>query len=170
MRISQSLSTFLLAIPLTMPLTSSAQDMAPILTLEMASTIRDGCINYAETNNLKMAIAIYDAHGNLKLFTRMDETTLGSVKAAHWKGLSAATYQYSSADTAKWNVPTLPDIATSRGGLPIKTKDGKALGGIGVSGAVSAIDERCAQAGLLAAEMTMAIPKETTEEEKEEGL
>lgn len=163
MRISLSLSAFLLA----MPLTSSAQEMAPVLTLEMANTIRDGCIDYAETNNLKMAIAIYDAHGNLKLFTRMDETTIGSVKAAHWKGLSAATYQYSSADTAKWNVPTLPDIATSRGGLPIKTKDGKALGGIGVSGAVSAIDERCAQAGLLAAEMMPPVPKE---EEKEEDL
>lgn len=147
-------SPLLLASSLAAPaLIANAQEMAPALNLETAKTIRDGCLTYAQENNLKLVIAIYDAHGQLKIFTRMDETTLGSVKAAHWKGLSAATYQYSSAETAKWNVPTLPDIATSRGGLPMKTKDGKALGGIGVSGAVSAIDERCAEAGLLAADL-----------------
>lgn len=156
MRTILSIFTLLLAFSFT----ANAQEMVPTLNLKTAETIRDGCTAYAESNNLKMAIAIYDTHGQLKTFTRMDGTSLGTVKAAHWKGLSAATYQYSSADTAKWNVPTLPDIATSRGGLPITTQDGKPLGGIGVSGAVSSIDERCAQAGLIAAEMARTTIEE----------
>ncbi|PHR91104.1 MAG: hypothetical protein COA69_13720 [Robiginitomaculum sp.] len=165
MRIPTICTPLLFALTITLSVNSftpaHAQDMAPSLNLKTAQTIRDGCLTYAKANNLSMAIAIYDAHGQLKTFTRMDGTSLGTAKAAHWKALSAATYQYTTAQTAQWNVPTAPDIATSRGGIPIKTNDGKALGGIGVSGAASSIDELCAHAGLKAADKLLGAENNT---------
>ena len=42
---------------------------------------------------------------------------------------------------------TLPGVVASPGGLPI-LKDGKVIGGLGVSGMTGDQDEQCAKAGL----------------------
>ena len=42
----------------------------------------------------------------------------------------------------------IPDILLLGGGLPILTKDGQHIGGIGISGVTPEFDELCAQAGL----------------------
>ena len=127
---------------------SNSQDLKPTLSLTSAQKILRGCIDYADSNKLKMAIAIYDAGGQLISFAKMDGTSVGTSKVAQWKGLSAATYQFSTEETAKWNVPNAPDIATVPGGILIKTKDGYVIGAIGVSGAASSVDVKCAEAGL----------------------
>jgi glc operon protein GlcG len=128
-----------------------AQDAYPILDFSTAKEIMDGSVIYAKNNNLSMAIAIYDTHGQLIHFIKMDGTSLGVSKVAQWKGLSAAVYQFSTEDTGKWNVPNAPEIATVPGGLPIITKEGNVIGGIGVSGAAASVDVLCAEAGLRAA-------------------
>jgi glc operon protein GlcG len=127
---------------------SNSQDLKPALNFTTAQKILKGCIDYADSNKLKMAIAIYDASGQLISFAKMDGASVGTAKVAQWKGLSAATYQYSTEETAKWNVPNAPDIATVQGGILIKTKDGIVIGAIGVSGAASSVDVKCAEAGL----------------------
>jgi uncharacterized protein GlcG (DUF336 family) len=128
-----------------------AQQRSVKLNLSTAQKILGGCLTFADSAKLNMAAAIYDSHGQLVIFARMDGASVGSAKAAHWKGLSAATYQYSTAQTAKWNVPNAPDISTVPGGIPIKTVEGFVLGAIGVSGAASSIDVKCAEAGIKAA-------------------
>ncbi len=128
-----------------------AQTLKPYLNYHTAKKIMEGCIAYADSNKLNTAVAIYNTDGQLILFAKMDGTSIGSAKVAQWKGLSAATYQFSTEETAKWNVPAAPGIATVPGGLVIKTQEGYIVGGIGVSGAASSVDVKCAEAGLKAA-------------------
>lgn len=78
---------------------------------------------------------------------RINFITKHHAKLHYEKGKSASIYQFSTAKTAKWNVPYAPDISTSQGGIPIKTKKGIILGAIGVP---SATDIKCAKAGLKA--------------------
>jgi glc operon protein GlcG len=151
------LFTFLIAAASTNYL--YAQQQKPVLNFSTAKKIMDGCIAYADSSKLNMAIAIYDANGQLIHFVKMDGASVGIAKVAQWKGLSAAAYQFSTEETGKWNVPTAPDIATVPGGLPIKTKEGYAIGAIGVSGAASSVDVQCAEAGLKAAGLLFLIKK-----------
>jgi glc operon protein GlcG len=129
-------------------LCSYAQESKPVLNFSTADAIVKGCIEYAEANKVRMAIAVYNDSGVLIAFAKMDGVPSAIVKVAQWKGISAATYQAPSSETASWNVPTAPDIATVPGGLPLKAKDGTPLGGVGVSGAASSVDVQCATAGL----------------------
>ena len=136
-----------------------AQESRVILNYETALKIQKGCIEYAVENNVNMAIAIYDVHANLISFIRMDDATVGVSEIAKSKGLSAASYLSPTSETAKWNIDTAPNISTAEGGLPIYTKDGKPLGGIGVSGAASTVDVKCAEAGIKAAGLSQVILK-----------
>lgn len=130
-----------------------AQDLKMNLNFRTADAIVKGCVEYATTNKLTMAIAVYDAYGVMVSFAKMDGTSAATGKVAQWKGLSASMYQFPTSATAQWNVPTAPDIATAAGGLPIKTTDGTFIGGVGVSGAASSVDVQCAMAGLRKAGM-----------------
>lgn len=125
-----------------------AQELRPVLNYKTAGSIIKGCIEYAESNKVTMAIAVYDASGILVSFAKMDGSSVAAGNVAQWKGLAAATYWYPTSEMREWNVPTAPDMATAAGGLPIKVKDGTAIGGVGVSGAASSVDVLCAQAGL----------------------
>jgi uncharacterized protein GlcG (DUF336 family) len=69
-----------------------------------------------------------------------------------WKGKSAATIHVASKETANWG-PGAPGLASWEGGTPIFTPEGTALGGVGVSGASSADDSACGEAGIAAAGM-----------------
>ena len=69
------------------------------------------------------------------------------------KAESSARFRTPSAEIAKWvqsnpAVGHVPGLLGVRGGLPLRTSSGKPLGGIGVSGAPSEVDEECAQAGI----------------------
>ena len=135
-----------------------AQTMRPVLTLDTASRVRDACIAWAKERKLNLAIAVHDESGRLMTFARMDGASTAVSDVAIWKSRSAATYRYSSADTAKWNIPTFPGIATGGGGVPIFTADGQALGAIGVSGAQTEEDIACAEAGISAAALKSKSP------------
>jgi glc operon protein GlcG len=128
-----------------------AQEQRPILNFMTAQKILGGSLAFADSSKLSMAIAIYDSHGQLICFAKMDGSSMSVGKVAQWKGLSASIYQFSTEETGKWNVPTAPDIATVPGGIPIKTKEGFVIGAIGVSGSASSVDVKCAEAGLKAA-------------------
>jgi glc operon protein GlcG len=137
-----------------------AQDLKPALNFSTAQKVTAGCIAFADSGQLKMAIAVYDAHAQLISFARMDGSSVGSAKVAQWKGLSASTYQFSTEQTGKWNVPTAPDISNAVGGLPIFTKEGDIIGAVGVSGSAASVDAKCAEAGIRAAGLFSSFKKE----------
>lgn len=136
-----------------------AQESKPILTHETALKIQREAVSYAADNDLIVAVSVYDTHGRLISFVRMDGASVGVSKLARWKGKSAASYRRLTSDTAKWNIETAPDIAIAEGGVPIFNANGYPLGGVGVSGASSADDVKCGLAGIKSVGLT-SVKKE----------
>ena len=133
----------------------SALEMRPILTLDVARKIVDGCLAKAQQQGWKMHIAVLDIGGNLKAFVRMDDAQLISEEVAMRKGYTAAALPRSTRETAELaysnperrpsGIAFLPRVAVIQGGLPVA---GVHIGGVGVSGSTAQNDEACAQAGL----------------------
>lgn len=135
---------------LALALPAAAQTARPMLEYTTAATIRDGCVAWAREQGLAVGVAVYDERGTLLAFALMDGASTSAGEVAQWKGRSAATIHVASKETADWGkVP--PGVATWEGGTPFFTAEGVALGGIGVSGAESAEDTACGQAGIAAA-------------------
>lgn len=128
---------------------------AQTLTLAEAQAIADGAEAKAVELGIKIAIAILDAHGNLKLYRRMDESSFISVRMSQLKAMTSCSMPLSTKALAEKsasleNSPyaNVPGIVLLEGGLPIITREGQHIGAIGVSGATPALDGQCAQAGL----------------------
>ncbi len=110
----------------------------------------------AEDSNVLVNIAVVDAGANLKAFIRMDESFLGSIDVAIKK---AKTARYFNIDTGKLGELTQPGgiiyniehsnggLITFPGGIPIKNKEGKIIGAIGVSGGTIDQDRAIATTG-----------------------
>lgn len=125
------------------------------LTLEIARRIADAAQQKAIENNLTIVISIYDNHGNLKYFRRMDETSYGSIRVSQFKAKTSASFPLSTKSLSERSakIPanpyaSIPDVILLGGGLPIFDSEGRHIGAIGISGATPELDEACAQAGL----------------------
>jgi uncharacterized protein GlcG (DUF336 family) len=125
------------------------------LTLDMAKKIADYAEKKAIEHQVKIAIAIMDAHGNLKHYLRMDGNNFVSVRLSQLKAMTSASMPISTKALAERNKNmdngpylSVPGIVLLEGGLPIITKDGQHIGSIGVSGANPELDGICAQSGL----------------------
>lgn len=129
---------------------AGAQTARPMLDYASAAAIRDGCIAWAGERELAVAVAVFDERGTLMAFALMDGAASAVGDYAQWKGRSAATIHVASAETADWGRGP-PGLATWEGGVPVFSGQGVALGGVGVSGAESADDVACANAGIAAA-------------------
>jgi len=133
---------------------ASALEMRPVITLDLAKKMAAACEARAMQEGWKMNIAIMDAGGNLVYFQRMDNAYLKSIEIAQLKAATSAGFPFSSkqlAEIAATRVPGIafvPGVATFEGGLPVMTASGVHIGSIGVSGAASTDDGKCAQAGL----------------------
>ncbi len=120
-----------------------------------AKRIAAATIEACRANNWNVAVAVVDNHGFLVYFERMDNTQTASVEIAQIKASAAATYRRPTRAFAeaiskgRTALVTFPGIAASPGGMPI-LKDGKVIGGVGVSGVQGGQDEECAKAGLAA--------------------
>ena len=133
--------------------TAQAIETKPTLTLAVAKKMGDACEQKAKAEGWKMNIAVMDDGGNLKFFSRMDDSFLVSIRVAQLKASTSASVPLSSrkfGEIAKANpgLELVPGVVTFGGGFPIMTGGGKQIGGIGVSGASAEQDEVCAQAGL----------------------
>lgn len=133
------------------PGSATAQTARPMLDYASAATIRDTCLAWAAERGLTVAVAVYDEAGRLIAFALADGAPTAVADFAMWKGRSAATIHVGSKDTANWGPGAAPGLATWEGGLPVFTPGGAALGGVGVSGASSAEDSACGEAGIAAA-------------------
>jgi uncharacterized protein GlcG (DUF336 family) len=103
---------------------------------------------------LQVAITILDSGGNWVMFHRFDNTQLSSIEFSEGKARTALEFKRPSkalddaiaAGGAGMRLLALKNITPIEGGLPLIV-DGKIIGAIGVSGALSSQDAQIAKAG-----------------------
>jgi len=83
--LSMTLTTLLVAAG-----SAAAIEQRPILTLEVAKKMAAACEARAKQEGWKMNIAILDSGGNLKHFSRMDDSFLKSIEIAMIKAQTSA--------------------------------------------------------------------------------
>jgi uncharacterized protein GlcG (DUF336 family) len=110
---------------------------------------------------IAVCIAILDAGGNLKAFSRMDRAWLGSIDVALKKAKTAVLFEAETQAVWEYCKPDGPahgmelsngGLVSFAGGLPLKTADGQLLGSIGISGGQVDQDLEVARAALAAFE------------------
>ncbi len=107
----------------------------------------------AGRRNVQVTICIVDDNLNLLFLEKADGAALNTLQFAQKKARHAAFYKSPSKNGAdqlkRGNVEVLafPEFFPNQGGLPIIV-DGQNLGGIGVSGAPSEVDEAIGQVAL----------------------
>jgi glc operon protein GlcG len=136
----------------------AAQSTRAVLDAATADAIRDHCLARAADAGYVVAVAVFDHGGDLVSFARHDGATPATGAVAQWKGRSAAVYLNPSADTGTWSMETAPMIATIGGGMPLFTRDGVGIGGVGVSGAPPEFDAECGTRAAQAAGLAVAPP------------
>ncbi len=122
------------------------------MTLEIAKYLVEGAQLAAHSKNITLVVSIYDNHGNLKAYERMDDTSFGSIRVSQLKGLTSASFPVSTGDLCQRSskLPSnpygsIPDILLLGGGLPVFCPDGNHIGSIGISGATPEMDTYCAE-------------------------
>lgn len=135
-------------------LTMGAQVNVERLGGASALDVIEGCVAYAEENDLTVAIAVLDDRLEMAAYFRMDGLRQGPAELATRKADYAARW---GSDTKRladgvskgqmgWALASEgPPI---EGGVPIYSDNGTLLGGVGVSGAPAVEDAKCARAGI----------------------
>lgn len=139
---------------------AGAFESAPVMNLDTATKIAEGCRAKAAEKGWKMSVTVVDAGANPIYFQRMDAAYLGSAELSKLKAENAAKMQmptrlfeelsFGKDHKGGGLVPGLahlPGFVSMAGGVPIKTSAGF-LGAVGVSGGFPDEDEACAMAGL----------------------
>jgi glc operon protein GlcG len=129
-----------------------------VLTLEQAQSLIAGCESFASKHELAaLSMAVYDAAGNLKMFSRQDGAMNVTIEFSHSKGRTAAVSGLSTsglaaiefADTTPpLGIRYVENLTIVQGGVAVASVSGKHLGGMGVSGAPAEQDEACGMAGV----------------------
>lgn len=126
------------------------------VVLEQARAAVTAAAAKAKELGVSMNIAVVDAGANLKAFARMDGAWLGSIDISIKKAKTARYFDMPTGVIGSLSQPggSLFGIEHSNGGLisfpggiPIKTKEGRVIGGIGVSGSTVENDHAVAEAG-----------------------
>jgi glc operon protein GlcG len=133
---------------------AAAPPYGPAITLDDAKRAMAAAELEATKNTWQVAITILDSGGNLVMFHKFDNTQLASITASEGKARTALTFKRPSkvlddalaAGGAGLRLLAIKDITPLEGGLPLLL-DGKIIGAIGVSGALSSQDAQVAKAG-----------------------
>jgi glc operon protein GlcG len=126
----------------------------PPITLDQAKRAMAAAELEAAKNSWQVAITILDSGGNLVMFHKIDNAQLSAVTTSEGKARTALEFKLPSkalddaiaAGGAGMRLLALKDITPLQGGILVVV-DGKIIGAIGVSGALSAQDEQVAKAG-----------------------
>ena len=139
------------------PAAASAASLpyGPSITLDQAKRAMAAAELEAAKNSWQVAITILDSGGNLVMFHRVDNAQLSAGTVSEGKARTALEFKRPSKvlDDAIANggagnrLLALKNITPIEGGLPIVV-DGKIIGAIGVSGALSSQDAQVAKAGI----------------------
>jgi glc operon protein GlcG len=127
----------------------------PAITLDQAKRVMAAAELKAAENTWAVAITILDSGGNLVLFHKLDNAQLSAIGVSEGKAQTALQFKRPSKDLDDAiarggpgnRLLALKNITPIEGGLPI-VLDGKIIGAIGVSGAISAQDTQIAKAGI----------------------
>jgi len=127
---------------------TSAADLPTKRSLNLAAIKKmvTAAESEAQKRNVQVTICIVDESGNLLFLEKADGAGLNTIQFAQKKARHSAFYREPSkaaADRLKAGdvgVLAFPDAFPNQGGLPIQI-DGQTIGGIGVSGAPSEVDE-----------------------------
>jgi len=119
-----------------------------MLSLQQAQQLLAAALEIAVNETLTIAVALVDAHGELVAFGRMDEVSPQAAVLAQNKAYTAARDRQPSGNLGAWARETGKDmgywtdgkITGIAGGLPV-FKDGKVIGGLGISGLSESEDE-----------------------------
>ncbi len=123
-----------------------------ILTLADAKCIAAAAEAEALRNDWRVVIAVVDDGGHLLYLQRSHDTQFGSVETAICKAHAAVAFQRptkASEDavlSGRLIHLALPGVIPAEGGVPL-LRDGKIIGGLGISGVRSFQDGQIAQAG-----------------------
>jgi uncharacterized protein GlcG (DUF336 family) len=142
------------------PAPAAAPSAAPVppygaaITLDQAKRVMSAAELEAAKNSWTVAITILDSGGNLVMFHKFDNAQLSAVTTSEGKARTALEFKLPSkalddaiaAGGAGLRLLALKDITPLQGGVLILA-DGKIVGAIGVSGALSAQDEQVAKTG-----------------------
>ena len=128
------------------------------ITQAQADTVIKGALAKAKEQGVPMNIAVVDAGGNLKAFTRMDGAFLGSIDISIGKARTARLFNMPTSALGAASQPgkELYGIEVTNNGLVIfgggelQNKDGVIVGAVGVSGGSVAEDTNVAKAGVAA--------------------
>lgn len=127
-----------------------------MITLNDARAIIAAAEKKAEEIGQPMNIAVADAGGNLIAHVRMDNAWLGSIDISIKKAWTSRAFDITTKDLAGnsqsgdqffgIHASNNGKVMIFAGGIPLK-KDGKVVGGIGVSGGSGEQDHAVAEAG-----------------------
>jgi len=126
------------------------------ITEQQAQQVLEAAREAARSSDTLMNIAVVDAGGNLKAFTRMEGAWLGSIDIAIKKARTARYFDMPTGDIGAISQPGGPlfnievsngGLITFPGGIPL-TKGGVIIGAIGVSGSTVENDHLVATAGV----------------------
>jgi len=140
---------------LTLMSLTSAADLPSkkYLNLAAVKTLAAAAEAEAQKRGVEVTLCIMDESGNLLFLQKADGASLNTIQFAQKKARHSAAFRSPSKNAAdsvlKGNNQMLayPDGFPNQGGLPIRV-DGQILGGIGVSGAASEIDEAIGQVAI----------------------
>jgi glc operon protein GlcG len=133
---------------------TAALPYGPAITLDQAKRAMAAAELEAAKNSWQVAITILDSGGNMIMFHRVDNAQLSATTVSEGKARTALEFKRPSkalddaiaAGGAGMRLLALKDITPLEGGLPVIV-DGKIVGAIGVSGALSSQDAQVAKAG-----------------------
>jgi uncharacterized protein GlcG (DUF336 family) len=133
--------------------------VAADMSLAAAEALLDEARRAAAAHGVQLAGAIVDRGANLVAAMRMDRAQLGATSLAVDKAVTAVSFEQPTGAWSSSSAPGGSDWGLAHtlggraivfpGGLPIFS-DGELVGGIGLSGAASTVDEACARAALSA--------------------
>jgi uncharacterized protein GlcG (DUF336 family) len=136
------------------PAPASALPYGPPITLDQAKRAMAAAELEAAKNSWQVAITILDSGGNMIMFHRVDNAQLSATTVSEGKARTSLQFKRPSkalddaiaAGGAGMRLLALKDITPLEGGMPVIV-DGKIIGAIGVSGALSSQDAQVAKAG-----------------------
>jgi len=137
--------------------TGATPPYGPPITLDQAKRVMAAAELEAAKNSWQVGITILDSGGNMVMFHKVDNAQLSAISTSEGKARTALEFKLPSKalDDAIANggagmrLLALKDITPLQGGVLVEV-DGKIIGAVGVSGALSAQDEQVAKAGAAA--------------------
>jgi uncharacterized protein GlcG (DUF336 family) len=137
--------------------------VAADMSLSVAQALLDEVQSQATARGVRLAAAVVDRGGNTVACMRMDGAQLGAGSLALDKAVTAVSFGHPTRAWLSSSAPGGSDWGLAHtlggraivfpGGLPVFAAGGL-VGGVGVSGTASDVDEACAEAAVVAQKLT----------------